>query len=61
MANLTAKELSAIQDHLGMEENIVKKYRMYAQTTQDQQIRQRCDEIANKHQAHFNTLLGHLN
>ncbi|MCL2579522.1 MAG: spore coat protein [Oscillospiraceae bacterium] len=61
MANLTAKELSAIQDHLSVEENMIKKYRMYAQTTQDGQIRQRCDEIANKHQAHFNTLMGHLN
>ena len=61
MANLTAKELSAIQDQLGVEENVIRKYRMYAGTTQDSQIRQKCEEIANRHQSHFNTLMGHLN
>ena len=61
MANLTAKELSAIQDHLAVEENIVRKYRMYAGTTQDAQIKQKCEDIANRHQQHFNTLMGHLN
>jgi len=61
MANLTAKELSAIQDKLGVEDNIIRKYRMYAQSAQDPQIRQKCVEIANKHQEHFNTLMGHLN
>ena len=61
MANLTAKELSAIQDTLSVEDNIIKKYRMYAQTTQDPQIRQKCQDIAAKHQQHFSTLMGHLN
>ena len=61
MANLTAKELSAIQDHLAVEENIIRKYRMYAGTTQDMQIKQKCEEIATRHQQHFNTLMGHLN
>ena len=60
MANLTAKELSAIGDHLAMEENIVRKYRMYACTTQDPQIKQKCEDIAQRHQSHFNTLMGHL-
>jgi len=60
MANLTAKELSAIGDHLAVEENIMRKYRMYAQTTQDAQIRQKCEDIAQRHQAHFDTLMGHL-
>ena len=57
---LTTKELAAIQDHLSVEDNIIRKYRMYAQTTQDPQIRQTCQDIADKHQAHFNTLMGHL-
>lgn len=60
MVNLTTKELSAIQDHLAVEENVIRKYKMYAQTAQDSQIRQKCEEIANMHQAHFNTLMGHL-
>jgi rubrerythrin len=60
MANLTSKELTAIEDTLGVEENLIKKYRMYAQNCQDPAIRQKCEEIAGKHQNHFNTLMGHL-
>lgn len=60
MATLTAKELTAIEDQLGIEENLVKKYKMYAQQAQDTCIKQKCEEIATKHQSHFNTLLGHL-
>ena len=61
MGNLTAKELTAIGDQLAIEENIIKKYKMYAQTSQDQQIKTKCEEIAGKHQVHFDTLMGHLN
>lgn len=61
MATLTAKELTAIEDQLGIEENLVKKYTMYAQQSQDAQLQQKCTEIANKHQDHMNTLLRHLN
>lgn len=61
MATLTAKELTALEDQLGLEQNLIKKYNMYAQQSQDQQIKQKCEEIATKHQTHFNTLLGYLN
>lgn len=61
MATLTAKELTAIEDQLGIEQNLVKKYNMYAQHCQDAQIKGKCEQIANKHQEHFNTLLGQLN
>ena len=61
MANLTAKELSAIGDHLAAEENISRKYRMYASATKDPQLKQKYEDIAQRHQAHFNTLMGHLN
>lgn len=61
MATLTAKELTAIEDQLGIEQNLIKKYQMYASQSQDPQIKQKCTEMANKHQNHFNTLIGHLN
>lgn len=61
MATLTSKELTAIEDQLGVEQNLVKKYQMYATQTQDPQIETKCNEIASKHQNHYNTLLGHLN
>lgn len=61
MANLTSKELSAIEDQLSMEELLVKKYKSIASMTTDQQIKSKCEQIASKHQEHFNTLMGHLN
>ena len=60
MPNLTSKELTAIEDTLGVEENLIKKYKMYASNCQDQAIRQKCEEIAQRHQHHFNTLMNHL-
>ena len=60
MVNLTTKELSAIQDQLAYEENIIKKYKAFAQSSQDTCIKNTCEEIAAKHKNHFNTLLGHL-
>jgi rubrerythrin len=60
MSTLTSKELTAIGDQLGVEENMIKKYKMYAQSSQDAQIKQKCEEIACKHQNHYNTLMGHL-
>lgn len=61
MATLTSKELTAIEDQLGVEENLIKKYKMYAASAQDEQIKQKCEAIACQHQTHFNTLMGHLN
>lgn len=60
MANLTAKELSAIEDTLSVEQNLIKKYNMYAQTSTDACIKNKCQQIAGKHQAHYDTLLSHL-
>lgn len=61
MANLTAKELTAIGDHLGAEDNLIKKYNMFAQTATDECIKTKCEQIASRHQQHYNCLLGHLN
>ena len=61
MANLTSKELSALEDQLSVEQNLVKKYKLYAQQCTAPQIRTKCEEIASKHQSHFSRLLSHLN
>lgn len=61
MANLTAKELTAIEDQLGIEQNLIKKYNMYAGTSTDACIKTKCEQIASQHQNHYNTLLNHLN
>lgn len=60
MANLTAKELSALEDTLNYEQMLVKKYRSYAQSASDPQIKACCSKLADKHKHHFDVLMGHL-
>ncbi|MDR1629098.1 MAG: spore coat protein [Oscillospiraceae bacterium] len=60
MPQLTAKELSAIEDQLNCEQLLVKKYKNYAQMTQDAQIRNTCEQFAAKHKSHYDILMGHL-
>lgn len=61
MANLTEKELSALEDLLSLEEANVKKYNMLAGHVQDTALQQKLQNISNIHQQHFNTLFSHLN
>lgn len=60
MANLTAKELSALEDQLNYEQMLVKKYKAYSQAAIDPQIKASCEQMANQHKQHFDTLMGHL-
>ena len=60
MPQLTAKELTALGDQLGMECSLVKKYEMYAQVCADPQLRTKCEETAAKHRNHYQALLGLL-
>ena len=61
MANLTSKELSAIEDQLASEATAVKKLRMYAAQCPDAQVKTKCEQLAQKHQQHFNSLMSLLN
>ncbi|MDR1735182.1 MAG: spore coat protein [Oscillospiraceae bacterium] len=60
MASLTTKELSGIEDQLGAEELLVKKFQSYAQQAQDQQIKSQAEQMAKRHKQHFDTLMGFL-
>ena len=60
MPNLTDKELKAIDDHMSAEKMLVNKYRSYAAMTTDPQIKNHCENIATRHQSHFDRLMGHL-
>lgn len=60
MANLTSKELSALEDQISYEETLVKKYEAMACLCNDTKIQQEFNTIANKHRAHYNTLVGFL-
>ena len=60
MADLTSKELTALEDQLNAEQNMIKKYKLYAGSTNDPQIKTRCEQIAAKHQNHFTRLMNQL-
>ena len=60
MSQLYEKELSAIHEILSSEELLVKKYQMLAEHTEDQEIKQQFQQIAAKHQGHFNELYQKL-
>jgi rubrerythrin len=60
MANLTTKELSALEDQIGYEQTLVKKYEAMACLCNDIKIQQDFNNYANKHRAHYNTLVSFL-
>jgi hypothetical protein len=60
MANLTSKELIALEDQIGSEQNLVKKYEAMACLCNDTKIQQDLNSFANKHRAHYNTLVSFL-
>ncbi|MBE7022590.1 MAG: spore coat protein [Ruminococcaceae bacterium] len=58
--NLTEKELMALEEQLEQEQLLIHKFRQYAQHCLDAQLKASCNQIADKHQQHFNTLMGYL-
>lgn len=60
MANLTSKELTALEDQIGYEQTLVKKYEAMACLCNDMKIQQDLRNYANKHRAHYNTLVNFL-
>lgn len=60
MAQISAKELTALSDLLSMEENLVTKYRTYACQTTDSTLKNEYEQIAQRHQRHYDELYSHL-
>ena len=60
MAQITTKELSAISDLLTIEENLIAKYRCYAAQTTDTVLKNQYEQIAQRHQRHFDELYSHI-
>ncbi len=60
MTNLTSKELDAIVDECNLEQTLVKKYEAMANLCSDAKIQQDLFSYANKHRAHYNTLIRFL-
>jgi len=60
MANLTSKELSALEDQMNYEQVLVKKYRAMATLCNDNKIKTDLEGIATKHQMHYDRLMTFL-
>ncbi len=61
MNQLTTKELSAIEDQLYHEQNLISKFQSYADSSFDTQLKNRYNEAASKHQKHYNALYSLIN
>lgn len=60
MSQLSEKELSALNDLLADEELLTKKFSMLAAQTKDTEIKEKYEQISQKHQTHFNALYEYL-
>lgn len=60
MANLTTKELAALEDQLGFEKMLCCKYHDAAQNTTETELKTCYTQHANEHKQNYETLLGFL-
>ncbi len=60
MANLTSKELTALEEQLGTEQMLVKKFESMAGMCSDTKLQQDLTNFASKHRAHYNTLISFM-
>ena len=58
--NLSQKELQGLQELLGSEQLLVKKYEMFAQNAQEESLRRQIEQIASAHRGHYERLRGKL-
>jgi len=61
MPELTAKNLTILNDQLGAEALLVHKFAQAAQSVQDQAISSQLSAISGQHRKHYDTLLNYLN
>lgn len=60
MAQITSKELSALSDLLTMEDNLVAKYKQFACDTSDSNLKNQYEQLAQRHQRHYDELFSNL-
>ena len=58
---ISAKELSGLEDILGVEKNLASKYQTYSNMCTEPTLKKKFGAVATKHQKHFNTLVTYLN
>lgn len=60
MAQITTKELGGISDLIAMENNLIAKYKQDAEATTDTALKNSYEQIAMRHQRHYDELLSNL-
>jgi hypothetical protein len=60
MVQTTCKELSALSDLMTMEENLIAKCRTYASQCTDSVLKNQYEQMAQRHQRHFDELYSNL-
>ena len=60
MAQITAKELSALSDLLTMEKNMMAKYQKTASEVTDSTLKDHYEQMAMRHRTHYDELLSNL-
>ena len=60
MEEITAVELAGFSELLTHEENIIKKYKCYAQTCEDPALKEMCEDMAQRHTQHYDAILIEL-
>lgn len=58
---IEAKNLHIVEDQLNYEALATKKYKQAAEMCTNQDLVNICNQCAQKHKEHFNSLLGYLN
>ena len=53
-------ELAGFSELLTNEENIIRKYKHYAQTCDDPALKKMCEDIAQRHTEHYDVILNEL-
>ena len=60
MAQITCKELSALSDLMTAEETMIAKCRAFASQSNDQALKNTYEQMAQRHQRHFDELYSNL-
>ena len=60
MAHITSKELMGLSDQLAVEQNLVAKFKAYAGATEDTALKNKYEQIAQKHQRHYDELFANV-
>ncbi|MBQ8140066.1 MAG: spore coat protein [Clostridia bacterium] len=60
MAQITSKELSGLSDLLSMEQNLIAKYKQFAADAGDNALTAKYDQLACRHQRHYDELVSNL-